>query len=81
MTIGDGTDPDDPRVRFRLYVEGACIDEAWIDVSIPGWQDEGDIVGEAHAALARAAMGLGFGGVHVEFHDPATGVTHRFYPG
>jgi hypothetical protein len=52
------TDPD-PRLRFRIYVEGEIADEEWIDTTAPGRQDAVDALMARQLDIAHAAQADG----------------------
>lgn len=49
----------DPRARFRLFVNGVLVDEAWIDVNNPDVGRHADTIKDRHARLAQAADDAG----------------------
>ena len=62
--------PADPRLRLRLYIDGALADEVWIDSTSPLAQE---MIAEAQADhQARAAAATDRGQLWmVEIYDPA----------
>jgi hypothetical protein len=51
-------DPD-PRLRLRLWIDGALIDEAWIDSTDPHAASRVDAVHAVHTHLAELANAHG----------------------
>jgi len=51
----NGAYADDPRLRFRIWVDGRLRDEAWIDTTDPGRQAKVEAVQLRQAGIARQA--------------------------
>ena len=62
--------PADPRLRLRLYIDGAVFDEVWIDVSHADAQLRMDAAQHRHLALTGQAADRGQRWM-VEVYDPA----------
>lgn len=60
----------DPRLRFRLWVDGELVDETWIDASSPDRDQLVDAMGRRHKALTDSADEGGRRWL-AEVHDPA----------
>jgi hypothetical protein len=61
---------DDPRLRFRVYVEGDVLDEQWLDASNPDSERQMDGLLSRHAEAVECAEAAGFRW-QVEIYDPA----------
>jgi hypothetical protein len=61
--------PPDSRLRLRLWIDGALIDEAWIDSLDPRAQDLTATVSEVHSHLAELADAHGVPWL-TEVYDP-----------
>lgn len=48
--------PDDPHVRFRIYVDGQLVDEAWADVSNPAVWLHVTAISVRHRTIAERAQ-------------------------
>jgi hypothetical protein len=62
--------PDDPRLRLRLYIDGIVLDQVWIDTTSPTAQQQIDSTQRRHAALADKADARGERWM-AEVYDPA----------
>jgi len=65
-----GHDPGDPRLRFRLWIDGHLEDEVWIDADAPGAAELADSAQERHLTLAQEAAAFGWPYL-VEIYNPA----------
>lgn len=61
---------DDPRLRFRLWINGTLVDEAVLDTSEPDAEEHVDKIRARHEAIADAADQDGHRWL-VEVYDPA----------
>jgi len=66
----DPFDPDDPRLRFRIIVDGRVVHEAWIDTSTTEASGVAQQLAEQHADLCVDAEQVG-GVWLLEVFDPA----------
>lgn len=64
------TDPGDPRLRFRIYLDGKLHDERWLDSSNPDYLEHVAAAQRDHAAIAQQADDDGVPWC-VETYDPA----------
>ena len=70
MTVTAEHNPDDPRLRFRLWIDGELLDEAWIDSNDADADEQGTAVQRRHEQLAAEAEGYGYPWL-IEVYDPA----------
>lgn len=61
---------DDPRLRFRIWIEGKLIDEAWISVEEAGAEHQFAAIMGGHMALVETATNHGSMWL-IECYDPA----------
>ena len=61
---------DDPRLRFRIWVDAHLVDEVWLNSSDPADRARVPEVRDAHLAIAEAADKDGLLWL-VEVYDPA----------
>ena len=69
MTEAD-YDSDDPRLRFRLWIDGELLDEVWIDSNDADADEQATAVQKRHEQLAAEADGYGYPWL-IEVYDPA----------
>lgn len=63
-------DPDDPRMRFRVWIEAKLVDERWIDTSNPDADRVMETIKARQAAIVDQACQAGKRWL-VEVYDPA----------
>lgn len=61
---------EDPRLRFRIWVGAALVEDVWVDASNPDADAIGDAALRRHKAIARQAEADGREWL-VEMYDPA----------
>lgn len=61
---------DDPRIRFRVWVSGALIEDVWLDSTNPDSEEIFEAMQERHVAITNLADGEGKPWM-VEVFDPA----------
>lgn len=69
MSTPDPGAPGDPRLRFRVWVNGAMTEETWADLSSPDSEALIDGIQARHLALADAANDAGQRWL-IEVYDP-----------
>ncbi len=67
---GISIDPDDPRLRFRVWVAGILKHEVWINVDDADAEQQMEAGKAAHVAIVKAAEEAGNPWL-VEVYDPA----------
>lgn len=62
--------PDDPRLRFRIYIDATLADQTWIDASNPDAQRITTKLQHKHHRMARTAEQAGQAWL-IEIYNPA----------
>lgn len=63
-------DPEDPRMRFRLWIAGQLVDETWVDASNPDAERIIHALRQRHIDLANEATAEDRPWL-AEYYDPA----------
>lgn len=65
-----GSEQEDPRLRFRVWVDGELVDETWLDATNPDADEHFAAMTGRHEALVQAADLIDSVWL-VEWYDPA----------